>query len=114
MLRLKHAFVECSRKAKNRPSCQDWSWPTAPQQIGWGAISNAALFVATEGKMIWHYDHDTALFMIRNRLNFKPIHNDEYDKITPLLDSMLLSLQSIEINFEFSVAERDFNGIEEQ
>ena len=45
----------------------------------------------SEGKMIWHYDHATALFMIRNRLNFKPIHNNEDDKITPLLDSMLIS-----------------------
>jgi len=44
-----------------------------------------------KGDHITHYDYDTALWMIRNRMNFKPIHNTEYDEIAPILSETLLT-----------------------
>lgn len=38
-----------------------------------------------------HFDHDTALWMARNRMNFKPIHNEQVDDVNPLLSELLLS-----------------------
>ncbi len=44
-----------------------------------------------EGNAIFHYDVRTALWMARNRMNFKPIHIDEINQAAPLLARHLLS-----------------------
>lgn len=43
-----------------------------------------------DGQPMGHFDHETLLWMARNRMNYKPIHNDQEDRVAPLLREYLL------------------------
>lgn len=45
---------------------------------------------AKDGTPREHFDHETLLWMARNRMNFKPIHVSQYDGVAPLLRESLM------------------------
>lgn len=73
--------VEIDRgwRARGRPS------------LPWRGLHICGTGMTREGVRMPHFDYDTALWMIRNRLNFKPIHNEQYDEVFPLLDALMLT-----------------------
>ena len=68
----------------------DWRSAGTPS-LDWRGYHICGTGFTREGEPIGHFDHETALWMARNRMNFKPIHNDEYDEVTPLLREVGLS-----------------------
>jgi Domain of unknown function (DUF4838) len=44
-----------------------------------------------DGKRYPHFDYDTALWMARNKMNFKPVHNQQYQEVKPILNEVMLS-----------------------
>lgn len=78
------------------PRVEQLDLPAAWQSCGTPALRWRGLHICgtgrdAEGREIFHYDHETALWMARNRFNFKPIHIDEYEEAAPLLAAMLLT-----------------------
>lgn len=77
--RMNPAEVEAGWRATGRPS------------LRWRGLHICGTGLTREGQRMPHFDYETALWMIRNRLNFKPIHNEQYDEVFPLLDGLMLS-----------------------
>ncbi|MFW6038965.1 MAG: DUF4838 domain-containing protein [bacterium] len=53
-----------------------------------------------DGEPAAHYDHQTLLWMLRNRMNFKPIHNYQAEDVLPRLQS--LHLQALPFGHSYS------------
>jgi Domain of unknown function (DUF4838)/Carbohydrate-binding family 9 len=69
---------------------EDWHAAGAPSLL-WRGYHICGTGWTKDGKRMGHFDYETALWMARNRMNFKPIHNDEYDEMHDTLDELLLS-----------------------
>jgi len=59
--------------------------------IPWRGFHICGSGLTRQGVPKGHWDYETALWMIRNKMNFKPIHNSQYDNVNPLLQELLLS-----------------------
>jgi len=59
--------------------------------LPWRGLHICGTGQTREGRHMPHFDHDTALWMVRNRMNFKPIHNEQYDEVFPLLNDLMLT-----------------------
>jgi hypothetical protein len=77
--RMTPVLVERGWRAAGRPS------------LPWRGLHICGTGLTRDGARMAHFDHDTALWMVRNRLNFKPIHNEQYDEVFPLLDGLMLT-----------------------
>ena len=58
--------------------------------VPWRGLHICGYGVTRDGARKGHWDYETALWMIRNKMNFKPIHNSEYEDVNPLLQKILL------------------------
>ncbi|MBI4027775.1 MAG: DUF4838 domain-containing protein [Verrucomicrobia bacterium] len=67
----------------------DWSAAGKPS-LPWRGLHICYSGKKKDGTPLAHYDHETLLWMTRNRMNFKFVHVAEYDHVTPLLTELLL------------------------
>jgi hypothetical protein len=58
--------------------------------LPWRGYHICGTGLAQDGKPKGHFDHETLLWMARNRMNFKPIHVGQYDDVAPLLRGYLI------------------------
>ncbi len=70
----------------------DRNWRSAgTPSFRWRGFHICGTGMTRDGRQYPHFDYDTALWMVRNKMNFKPIHNQQYDEVNPLLNEVLLS-----------------------
>ena len=58
--------------------------------LPWRGYHICGTGLARDGKPKGHFDHETLLWMARNRMNYKPIHVGQYDDVAPLLRGYLI------------------------
>lgn len=85
----------------------NWNIKGSPS-IKWRGISICGGGFTKEGRHIFHFDYETALWMIRNKMNFKPIHNEEYKKFYPILKELLLEPLSFGHSYSFWLPPSEF------
>ncbi len=60
------------------------------------------------GQAIGHYDHDTLVWMRRNRMNFKPIHNHQADSISQGMANLAMKVVPFGHSYSHWFTEDDF------
>lgn len=76
--------------------------------IPWRGLHICGSGLTKDGTSIFHFDYETALWMIRNRMNFKPIHNDEYEQISSVLKELLLEPLAFGHSYSFWIPSKEF------
>jgi len=78
---------------------EGWSVAGRPS-IPWRGYHICGTGRTRDGKSMPHFDYETALWMARNRMNFKPVHNHQYDEVAPLLRE--IGLEPLAFGHSFS------------
>jgi len=86
-----------------------WSIAGKPS-IPWRGYHICGTGRTRDGEPIGHFDYETALWMARNRMNFKPVHNSEYNEVRPLLRELGLAALAFGHSFSDWLPDAEFQA----
>lgn len=97
------------------PRVDTLSMPRETRRTGSPAIQDRGFHICGYGKdksgaRAAHFDFDTLVWMRRNRMNFKPVHNDQYPQVGPVLESMGLKALAFGHSYGDWFTSEDFDG----